>query len=205
MKKKLYKISPIKDAIKDIKSGIPVIVVDNAERENEGDLVVAAQKANVDNISFCMRYARGLMCIPCEGKILDQLKIPMMVKKTEDPLETPFTVSVDAKTTSSGMSVYDRLKTIKVFLNKNLKAKQLQRPGHMFPLRPRNRLLKERQGHTEASIVLMKLAKLKEVAIIVEIINDNGTMARGNDLKLFSKKHNLKIISIDEIIKAFYN
>jgi 3,4-dihydroxy 2-butanone 4-phosphate synthase/GTP cyclohydrolase II len=205
MKKKLYKISQIKDAIKDIKSGIPIIVVDNAERENEGDLVVAAQKANVDNISFCMRYARGLMCIPCEGKILDQLKIPMMVKKTEDPLETPFTVSVDAKTTSSGMSVYDRLKTIKVFLNKNLKAKQLQRPGHMFPLRPRNRLLKERQGHTEASIVLMKLAKLKEVAIIVEIINDNGTMARGNDLKLFSKKHNLKIISIDEIIKAFYN
>lgn len=205
MKKFFYKISHIKEVIRDIKSGIPVIVVDSADRENEGDLVIAAQKADVDNISFCMRYARGLMCIPCDGKILDRLKIPMMVKKTEDPLETPFTISVDATTTSSGMSVYDRLRTIRVFLNKNSTARQLQRPGHMFPLRPRNKLLKERQGHTEASIVLMKLAQLKEVAIIVEIINDNGTMARGGDLKLFAKKHNLKIISIDEIIKAFYN
>ncbi len=205
MSQQTFNKAKISDAIEDIKKGIPIIVVDNENRENEGDLVLAAEMSNLENIAFCMRYARGLMCIPCEGKRLDKLNIPMMVESTEDPLETPFTISVDAKETNSGMSVYDRLKTINVLVDDNSLPNDLQRPGHMFPLRPRDGLLEERQGHTESSIELMKLAGLKQISIIVEIINDDGTMAKGDELELFSKDHNLKIVTIDDIIAEIYN
>jgi 3,4-dihydroxy-2-butanone 4-phosphate synthase len=128
-----------------------------------------------------------------------------MVKKTNDKFETPFTVSVDGMNTHSGMSVHDRLKTISIITNDKSKPKELQKPGHLFPLRARKKLLLERKGHTESSIELMKISSLKEIAIIVEIINDDGTMAKGKSLISFAKKHNLQIISIDEIFDYQYS
>jgi 3,4-dihydroxy 2-butanone 4-phosphate synthase/GTP cyclohydrolase II len=189
----------------DIRRGIPVIVIDDKDRENEGDIVIAAEAANKDNISFCMRYARGLMCIPCCGKILDKLELPAMVTKSTDPNETPFTVSVDAcKGTTTGMSVDDRLKTISVLCNDNSLPEDLNRPGHLFPLRPKDGLLKERRGHTESSIELVKLAGMKPVCVIVEIINDDGTMARYDDLVKFAKVNNFSIVSVKDIYAAVY-
>ena len=198
-------INKIDEILSDVRAGIPVLVVDDYDRENEGDLVIAAEKANRFNISFCMRYARGLMCVPCHGSILDRLEIPMMVENTTDALETPFTVSVDAiKGATTGMSVYDRLQTLSIFLDDDSKPEELSRPGHLFPLRPRDNLLKDRRGHTESSIELTKLANLKPIAVIVEIVNDDGTMAKGEDIDAFAKHHNLKIISVKEIYDATY-
>ena len=198
-------MNKIEEVIKAVKAGIPVVVVDDYTRENEGYLVIAAEKANVENLVFTMNNARGLMCIPCTGKILDRLEIPMMVKHSSDKLQTPFTVSVDASDgVSTGMSVHDRLKTISVMLDDNSKPEELSRPGHLFPLRPRNELLLDRRGHTESSIELMKLAGMKEVSVICEIMNDNGMMTKGEDLKSFCAKHNLLMVSVEEIFNAVY-
>ncbi len=191
-------------ALEDIRKGIPIIVVDDYDRENEGDVVIAAEKANARNLAFCMRYARGLMCLPCSGKILDRLKVSMMVENPTDKLNTPFTVSVDAITTTTGMSVHDRLKTIAVFLDEKSKPEHLQKPGHLFPLRARVNLLKDRRGHTESSVELMKLAGLKEIGVIAELINDDGTMTKGDEIEAFARNHNLKIISVAEIYNAVY-
>lgn len=194
----------IHDVLEDVRRGIPVIVVDDRNREDEGDLLIAGENANVNNLAFCMLHARGLMCLPCSGKILDRLQIPMMVKNSTDKLGTPFTVSVDSTTTTTGMSVNDRLKTISVFLDNNSKPDHLQRPGHLFPLRAKDNLLKERRGHTEASIELLRLAGLKEIGVIAELINENGTMSKREDIREFSKKHNLKIISVEDIYNFVY-
>lgn len=194
----------IQEILKDIKSGKPVIVVDNLDRENEGDIVIAAEMANKDNILFAMRYAGGLMCLPCDGKILDRLKIPMMYSNNLDKFSTPFAVSIDSSAGDTGVSLNDRLKTIDVLLRDDSVNSDLLIPGHLFPLRPREGLLLERQGHTESSIELMKLAGLKRIAIIVEIVNDDGSMAKGADLEKYAQKHNLKIISVPEIYEAVY-
>lgn len=194
----------LRNAIIDVQRGYPVIVIDDYDRENEGDIVIAAEKASYENINFCMKYARGLMCIPCSGKILDALEIPMMVVASTDKNQTPFTVSVDAaKDTSTGMSVDDRLKTIEVFVSDKSKPEDLNRPGHLFPLRAKDGLLKERRGHTEGSIALMLLAKMQPVSIIVEVINDNGTMARLVDLVQFTQTHKVVLVSISEIYEEF--
>ena len=196
----------MQEIIDDVNRGVPIILVDEYDRENEGDLVVAVEKANVDNIAFTMLHARGLMCIPCNGSYLDRLKLPPMVKENTDKNETPFSVSVDAiEGVSTGMSVYDRLKTMSVLLDENSKPEELSRPGHLFPLRARDALLKERRGHTEGSVALMELCGLKPMAMICEIINDDGTMASGEDLEVFAEKHGIKIISIEEIYEATYN
>lgn len=197
-------ISNIQDILHDIKNGFPVIVVDDHNREDEGDLLIAGEKANVNNLAFCMLHARGLMCLPCSSKILDRLNIQMMVENSNDKLGTPFTISADAITTTTGMSVHDRLKTISVFLDDNSKPDQLQKPGHLFPLRAKDKLLRERRGHTEASIELLRLAGLKEVGVIAELINEDGTMSKGEDIKKFARKHNLKIISVEEIYNFAY-
>jgi len=153
-----------------------------------------------------MNKARGLMCIPCDGKILDRLQIPMMVADNTDKNETPFTVSVDssAEDTTTGMSVDDRLSTINVFTNDSAVPTDLNWPGHLFPLRPRDGLLKERRGHTEGSIELMKLAGLKPVSIICEIMNDDGTMAKGGQVNKFATENGLTLISIEELYEAVY-
>ena len=194
----------IKQAIEDLKNGKPIVVVDSIDREWEGDIVLSAETVTKENLIFTINHAKGLMCLPTTGEILDRLEIPLMVEKTSDPLETPFTVSIDGIDTGTGMSVEDRLKTIKILLNENSKPTDLKKPGHLFPLRAKKGLLKERQGHTEASIELMKLANLKLVAIICEIMNEFGEMRKGNELEQFAKIYNLTFISVEEIYKTVY-
>tara|TARA_B110000196_G_C21124676_1_gene655169 strand:+ start:660 stop:1289 length:630 start_codon:yes stop_codon:yes gene_type:complete len=194
------------NVLEDISNGKPIILVDEYNRENEGDIVVAAEKCTVENLVFTMNNARGLMCLPCDGEILDKLELPPMVQNSTDPNETPFTVSIDGlEGVTTGMSVHDRLKTISILLNPDSKPEELARPGHLFPLRARTNLLKDRRGHTEGSIQLMGLAKMKPIAMIVEIMNSDGTMAKGGDLEKFAHTHGLSIISIEEVYEATYN
>ena len=195
----------IKQALIDLKNGKPVIVVDDPTREWEGDIVLAAETATKESLIFTMNYAKGLMCLPMTGEILDRLEVPMMVTHSTDPLETPFTVSVDGINTGTGMSVSDRMDTINVFLDDNSKPSDLKRPGHLFPLRAKPGLLKERQGHTETSVELAKLCGLKPIAIICEIMNDDGTMKKGEQLELYAKVFNLTFISVEEVYEAVYN
>ena len=189
-----------------MRAGKPIILVDEYDRENEGDIVIAAEKCDVENLVFTMNYARGLMCLPCDGALLDRLDIPPMVVSNTDKNETPFTVSIDARNgTTTGMSVHDRITTINVLLNPDSKPDDLTRPGHLFPLRARDGLLRERRGHTEGSIQLMKLAGLRPVAMICEIMNDDGTMTKGGDLNKFAVEHGLSMLSIEEVYEAAYN
>ena len=194
--------SKIPDAIKQLQRGDFIILVDDENRENEGDIVLAAEKATPSKLNYIIQWAKGLMCLPIEAKRLDQLRIPMMVPDATDKFHTPFTVSVDAKrNTTTGMSVNDRLETIKVILNQKSKPEDLARPGHMFPLRAREDGVFDRQGHTEASVDLCKLAGLYPMAVIAEIMNDDGTMAKLPDLELFAKKHKLSIYTIKDLIE----
>ncbi len=191
--------------LKALLEGTPVIITDNHDRENEGDVVIAAEKASNKNINFFIQEAHGLMCVPAHGQILDNLKIPMMVQDSTDKFRTPFTVSVDAAHgIASGMSVSDRLKTLAVMTNFGSDPEDLSRPGHLFPLRANDKLLLGRQGHTESSIELMRLADLKEIAVIAEILTVDGTMARGQELTDFAMSHNLPTITVDEIYKLVY-
>lgn len=187
--------------IADLRAGKPIIVVDSYDRENEGDLVIAAEKATTEVLAFIAREARGIMCIPTDGPILDRLDIPMSPSNNSDKFSTPFTVSIDARDdVTTGVSVSDRLVTIGLVLDEATLPEQLAYPGHMFPLRPRPGLLKDRQGHTEASVQLCLMAEMKPVAIISEIMNGDGSMARLPQLEVFAEKHGLNILSIDEII-----
>ncbi len=179
-----------------------LIVVDDENRENEGDIVIAAEKATPSKINYMLKHARGIMCLPTAAERLDELKIPLMVSDNSDKFNTPFTVSIDAKrNTTTGVSVSDRLETIKVILNKDSKPEDLVRPGHMFPLRANGNGVLDRPGHTEAAVDLCKLAGLSQVAIIAEIMNDDGSMARLEDLEEFAKKHNLEMITIKDLIE----
>jgi|TARA_R110002074_G_scaffold286624_6_gene458400 3,4-dihydroxy-2-butanone 4-phosphate synthase len=192
--------------LEDLRAGKPIILVDEYDRENEGDIVIAAEKCNEENLVFTMNYAKGLMCLPCSGEILDRLELPPMVADNTDRNETPFTVSIDARDgTTTGMSVQDRMTTIGVLLDDDATPVHLTRPGHLFPLRARPGLLKERRGHTEGSIQLMELAGLKPVSMICEIMNNDGTMTKGGDLNKFAVEHGLSIISIEEVYEAAYN
>jgi len=196
----------IESILKDVRNGKPIILVDEYDRENEGDLVVSLEKVDIKNISFTMLEARGLMCLPMDGEILDRLELHPMVEVNTDKNQTPFTVSVDARTeVTTGMSAKDRLRTMSVLLDPKSKPDDLTRPGHLFPLRPRKGLLKDRRGHTEGSVQLMELAGLQKAAMICEIINKDGSMASGDDLERFSTEHDIKIISIEEIYEAAYN
>jgi len=200
--RKTIKNPNLRHALEDIYSGFPIIVVDDFDRENEGDLMIAGIKATVENIAFMCRHGRGIMCLPTSGEILDRLNIPMMVEREDstDPLETPFTVSVDAiEGITTGVSASDRVKTIQEMCHPLSRAEDLQKPGHLFPLRARSNLLEDRQGHTEASVTLMRMLGYTEVAVISEIMNDDGTMARLPELQVLAAEHRLHIISIEEI------
>jgi 3,4-dihydroxy 2-butanone 4-phosphate synthase / GTP cyclohydrolase II len=188
--------------LSDIKAGKPIIVVDSYDRENEGDLMIAAERATPETLAFIAKEARGIMCIPTSRHILDRLEIPMSPSNNNDKFSTPFTVSIDAKDgVTTGVSVHDRMVTIGLVIDDNTKPSQLAYPGHLFPLRPRDGLLKDRQGHTEASVQLCLLADMKPIAIICEIMTDSGEMARVPDLEPYAEKWNLNMISIDEIIE----
>ena len=204
--KKMLNNRKFQTVLEDLRAGKPIILVDEYDRENEGDIVIAAEKCNEENLVFTMNYAKGLMCLPCSGEILDRLELPPMVANNTDRNETPFTVSIDARDgTTTGMSVQDRMTTIAVLLDDNATPDQLTRPGHLFPLRARPGLLKERRGHTEGSIQLMELAGLKPISMICEIMNNDGTMTKGGDLNKFAVEHGLSIISIEEVYEAAYN
>lgn len=193
-------------AISDILNGKPIIIVDDYNREDEGDLVIAASKATVENLAFMKRVAGGLMCVPTIGSILDRLQIPMMVENPTDPHGTPFTQTIDfMHGTSTGMSCSDRLELLKGLLDENSKPEDFSRPGHMFPLRPKEKLLLERRGHTEASIEIVKKARLPEIAVIIEVMNVDGSMSRLNDLEKIASQYNLNLISVEEIYEAVYN
>lgn len=192
----------IEYAVKQLQRGDFIIIVDDEFRENEGDIVLAAEKATPSKLNYILQWAKGLMCVPTEGKRLDELKLPLMVKENTGKFNTPFSISVDAaKNTTTGMSVQDRLETIKIMLNEASKPEDLARPGHMFPLRAAENGVSERAGHTEAAVELCRLAGLKPIAVIAEIMNDDGTMAKLPDLEKFAEKHKLEIYTIKDLIE----
>ena len=188
-------------AINDIKEGKMVIVIDHEDRENEGDFVISAEKATSDDINFMMKYGRGLICTSISSKRAKELNLNPMVANNTEQHNTNFTVSVDAKDNiTTGISAKDRWQTLQVLLNDNSKPEDLVRPGHMFPLIAKDGGVLQRAGHTEASIDLCKLANLSPVGVIVEIVDEDGTMARGQKLVEISEKYNLSIISVQDLI-----
>lgn len=197
----MYKFNTIEEAISDIKDGKIIIVVDNPDRENEGDLLMAAEKVTGEAINFMAKYGRGLICMPVEEERLNELKIGPMVENNTDNHETAFTVAIDHASTTTGISAFERAITIQKVLGDNTKPEDFRRPGHVFPLVAKKNGVLERNGHTEAAVDLPKLAGLKGAGVICEIMKDDGTMARTPDLVEFAKVHNLKIITIEELIK----
>jgi len=198
--KKIF--SSIEEALEDIKNGKMVIVVDDESRENEGDLVMAAQFVRAEDINFMAKHARGLICVPITEEKAQLLGLPPMVEDNSDPHGTAFTVSVDARDgTTTGISAEERALTAKLLSRSDVKPEMFRRPGHVFPLVARNGGVLKRAGHTEAAVDLARLAGCEPVGVICEIMNEDGTMARLNDLEQFSKKYGLKIISIEDLIR----
>ncbi|WP_294362292.1 bifunctional 3,4-dihydroxy-2-butanone-4-phosphate synthase/GTP cyclohydrolase II [uncultured Clostridium sp.] len=197
----MFKFNSIEEAIEDIKAGKMIIVMDDEGRENEGDLLMAAEKVNADSINFMASFGKGLICMPIKNSLAEKVKIRSMVSLNTDNHETAFTVSIDHIDTTTGISAYERALTIKKVIDENSISKDFRRPGHMFPLIAKENGVLERRGHTEAAVDLAKLAGLKEAGVICEIMKDDGTMARTEDLFLFAESHNLKIITIDDLVK----
>jgi 3,4-dihydroxy 2-butanone 4-phosphate synthase/GTP cyclohydrolase II len=191
----------IPEAIEDIKAGKFVIIVDDENRENEGDLAMAAEKVNAEAVNFMAKHARGLICLPIIGHRLDELKIPLMVQENTAKFSTAFAVSIEAKhKTSSGISAHDRAATVKVVLDPKTKPDDLARPGHMFPIRAREGGVLVRAGHTEAIVDLAKFAGLYPSGVVCEIMNEDGTMARLPQLESMADKFGIKIMSIADLI-----
>ena len=198
---KKISLSPISSIVSDAKKGKIFILVDNKNRENEGDLIIPASKANSKSINFMAKHGRGLVCLALTKKQVDKLSLPLMSAVNKARMQTAFTVSIEAKKgITTGISAFDRAKTIKVAINQKSKKKDIVSPGHVFPLVARNGGVVERAGHTEASVDISKLAKLNPSSVICEVMNEDGRMARLDDLLKFAKKHNLKIESIEDLI-----
>ena len=194
--------APMCEAIDAIRAGQMIIVVDDEDRENEGDLTIAAEKVTPDAINFMARFGRGLICLPMTAERLDELEIPMMVRENTSRFETAFAVPIEAKdVTSTGISAPDRAATIRTAIDPSTAPDDLARPGHMFPLRARGGGVLVRAGQTEAAVDLARLAGLYPAGVICEIMNDDGTMARVKELTRFSRKHGLLMITIAELIK----
>ncbi|MBA1348057.1 MULTISPECIES: 3,4-dihydroxy-2-butanone-4-phosphate synthase [Rhizobium] len=194
-------IATIEDAISAIASGKMVVVVDDQNRENEGDIVVAADAVTPETIAFMMTHARGLVCIAMEGERLDALDIPLMVPNNTESHKTAFTVSVDyLKGTTTGISAADRAATVRALVDDRAKPADFARPGHIFPLRANPRGVLGRPGHTEAAIDLARLAGRVPAGVICEVANDDGTMSRLPELTLFAERHNLPLVTIEDLI-----
>lgn len=192
----------IESVIADIRKGKMVIVVDDADRENEGDLIFAAEKATAQNVSFTVRYTSGVICVPMEGGDLDRLELPLMTQQNMERMRTAYTISVDAaRGVSTGISAADRARTIQLLAHPKTQPDDLVRPGHVFPLRYRDGGVLRRAGHTEAAIDLARLAGLRPAGVLAEIVNDDGTMARLSALVKFAKKHRLKLCTIADLIE----
>ena len=194
--------APVAQAVEAIKNGEIVIVVDDEDRENEGDLTIAADKVTPEAVNFMARYGRGLVCLPMTGERLDELRIPLMVNDNTSRFETAFAVSIEAReVTSTGISAADRAATVRVAIDPKTKPSDLAQPGHMFPLRARRGGVLVRAGQTEAAVDLARMAGLYPAGVICEIMNDDGTMARVQQLARFAKRHGLLMITIADLIR----
>ena len=192
---------PIEEAITEIKNGRAIIVVDDADRENEGDLIFAAEATTNELMAFMIRHTSGVVCVAMEGENLDRLKLPPMTLINEDKKQTAYSVSVDAKDgIATGISASDRAHTVRLLADPNTQAEQLTRPGHIFPLRAVVGGVLRRAGHTEAAVDLAKLAGLEPAGVIAELVKDDGEMMRAKDCREFAEIHNLKMISIADLI-----
>ncbi|MDC0903666.1 3,4-dihydroxy-2-butanone-4-phosphate synthase [Pelagibacteraceae bacterium] len=195
------KFSNIEEIINDARKGKMFILVDDKDRENEGDLVIPGSKCNSKSINFMAKHGRGLICLALVKNQIEKLKLPLMSPANKSRMQTAFTISIEArKGISTGISAYDRAKTIKVAINPKTKNKDIVSPGHVFPLVARIGGVLERAGHTEASVDISKLSKLNPSAVICEVMNEDGRMARLKDLQKFSIKHKIKIASIEDLI-----
>jgi 3,4-dihydroxy 2-butanone 4-phosphate synthase/GTP cyclohydrolase II len=191
----------IEEAIEDIKAGKMIIVVDDEDRENEGDLVIAAEKVTPEAINFMVINARGLVCMPVVGSRLDELNIGLMVSTNTESMCTAFTVSIDAASVTTGISAHERAMTVKAVLDPQSTPADIRRPGHIFPLRYREGGVLRRPGHTEASVDLAKLAGLYPAGVICEVMNEDGTMARVPQLMEFAARHDLKMVTVVDLIR----
>ena len=195
------KFSKISSIIQDAKKGKMFILVDDKNRENEGDLIIPGSKCNSKNINFMAKHGRGLICLALTKKQVDILKLPLMSSENKSRMQTAFTISIEAKKgITTGISAQDRAKTIKTAINPKVKKRDIVSPGHVFPLVARNGGVLERAGHTEASVDISKLSKLNPSSVICEVMNEDGRMARLNDLFKFAKKHKIKLASIEDLI-----
>ncbi|HWW80756.1 MAG TPA: 3,4-dihydroxy-2-butanone-4-phosphate synthase, partial [Steroidobacteraceae bacterium] len=195
-------LNSVDEILADLRAGRMVIIMDDEDRENEGDLIMAADRATPEAVAFMIRYTSGIICVPMEEEGLVRLDLPQMVMANSESHRTAFTVSVDLKAgTTTGVSSADRAATIRALADSNAAAADFARPGHIFPLRSRKGGVLVRAGHTEASVDLCRLAGLKPAGVLCEIMNDDGTMARRPELEAFAKRHNLKIGTIADLIR----
>lgn len=192
----------VEEAIEEIKAGRFIIVLDDENRENEGDLIIAAEKATPEAINFMVRHARGLVCMPMTRERLDELELPLMTLQNTESMQTAFTLSVDARAaTTTGISAFDRAATVRALIDPRTRKSDLMTPGHLFPLRGKEGGVLRRSGHTEACIDLARLAGLYPAGVICEIMNEDGSMARLAELERFAEKHDLKMLTIESLIR----
>ncbi len=197
----MYKINSIEEILEDMRQGKPVVIMDDENRENEGDIIFAAEFATTENVNFMAKYARGLICMPMDESYSDLYNLPQMCITNTDNHCTAFSVSIDHVNTTTGISAEERGYTARVFAEGKAKPEDFRRPGHMFPLLSKAGGVIERNGHTEATVDLCRLAGLKPVGLCCEIMKDDGTMARMEDLVGFAKEHNLKISTIEKLVQ----
>ncbi len=196
------RLDSVERAIADIARGKAVVVVDDEERENEGDIIFAAAKATPELMAFTIRYSSGVVCVPMPAEMLDRLEIPLMTPHNKDKLRTAYTISVDARDgVTTGISAKDRAHTVRVLADSATEPWEITRPGHVFPLRYRDGGVLVRRGHTEAAVDLATLAGLTPAGVLVEIVNDDGTMKRGQELREFADEHGLAMISIEDLVR----
>ncbi|GAB1817397.1 bifunctional 3,4-dihydroxy-2-butanone-4-phosphate synthase/GTP cyclohydrolase II [Herbidospora sp. RD11066] len=196
------RLDPIERAIADIRDGKPVVVVDNENRENEGDLIFAASKATLQTLAFTIRHTSGVICVGMRGEDLDRLGLPLMVHDNRERMRTAYTISVDARDgVTTGISAADRARTIRTLADSATEPFELVRPGHIFPLRARDGGVLVRPGHTEAAVDLARLAGLTPAGALAEVVNDDGTMARLPELRVFADEHDLALVSIEQLIE----
>jgi len=195
-------IALVEQAIQDIKEGKFVVVVDDESRENEGDLILAAEKATTEKIAFMVNETSGLICVGCTGARLDELRLPQMVDVNTENHQTAFTISVDYKVgTTTGISASDRAKTFRAIADVKVKPEEFAKPGHVFPLRARPGGVVERGGHTETAVDLCRYAGVFPAGVLSEIVNKDGSMKRLSDLKIFAKEHGLLLMSVNQLVK----
>lgn len=194
-------VSRIEEIIEDVRNGKMIILVDDEDRENEGDLCMAAELVTPEAINFMAKYGRGLICLTMDRSLVKKLNLPMMVEKNRSPFETGFTISIEARTgVTTGISAADRARTIQVAVDPESKPEDLVSPGHIFPLRARKGGVLERTGQTEGSVDLARLAGMRPAGVICEIMKDDGTMARMEDLEKFAAEHNMRIATIADLV-----